>query len=294
MLKNSKQTNEKYNILSPKLDIVFQILFGEVGSEKITKDFLNSILDEEVYEVDLNQNIVLRRELSEDKMGIVDVLAKVNNNEYCNIEMQMIDKKNIVKRLLYYWARQYSRQLKKNKDYKDLKRTIIILIANFKIMHINDLPFHTRWKIIEEKDRKIVLTEDFELNIIELPKINRLFRLTQKEKKLKEWLYFLENPESKEVSSYMKNNDSIKEAKNKLEEMSQDEKVRRLAELREKAILDEKEAEYTGYCNGVEDGIKQGIEQNQKDVAKKLKNKGTDIDFIIEITGLSKEDIENL
>ena len=96
----------------------------------------------------------------------------------------------------------------------------------------------------------------------------------------------------------MKNNDSIKEAKNKLEEMSQDEKVRRLAELREKAILDEKEAEYTGYCNGVEDGIKQGIEQgieqNQKDVAKKLRDKGIDIHFIIEITGLSKEDIENL
>ena len=142
------------------------------------------------------------------------------------------------------------------------------------------------------------MTEDFELNIIELPKINGLFRLTQKEKKLKEWLYFLENPESKEVSSYMKNNDSIKEAKNKLEEMSQDEKVRRLAELREKAILDEKEAEYTGYCNGVEDGIKQGIEQgieqNQKDVAKKLRDKGIDIHFIIEITGLSKEDIENL
>ena len=298
MLKNSKQTNERYNILSPKLDIVFQILFGEVGSEKITKDFLNSILDEEVYEVDLNQNIVLRRELSEDKMGIVDVLAKVNDNEYCNIEMQMVDKKNIIKRLLYYWARQYSRQLKKSKDYNDLKRTIIILIANFKIKHINDLPFHSRWKIIEEKDRKIVLTEDFELNIIELPKINGLFRLTQKEKKLKEWLYFLENPESKEVSSYMKNNDSIKEAKNKLEEMSQDEKVRRLAELREKAILDEKEAEYTGYCNGVEDGIKQGIEQgieqNQKDVAKKLRDKGIDIHFIIEITGLSKEDIENL
>ena len=31
-------------ILSPKLDVVFQILFGEVGSENITKDFLNSII----------------------------------------------------------------------------------------------------------------------------------------------------------------------------------------------------------------------------------------------------------
>ena len=84
--------------------------------------------------------------------------------------------------------------------------------------------------------------------------------------------------------------------------MSQDAKVRRIAELREKAILDEKEAEYTGYCNSLENGIEQGIEQgieldieqNQKDVAKKLKDKGVDIDFIVEITGLSKEDIENL
>ena len=77
---------ENNSILSPKVDVVFQILFGEVGSEKITKDLLNCILDEEVHSVDLNQNIVLRRELPEDKMGVVDVLAKVNDNEYCNIE----------------------------------------------------------------------------------------------------------------------------------------------------------------------------------------------------------------
>ena len=41
---SEKETKEKNEILSPKLDVVFQILFGEVGSEKITKDFLSSIL----------------------------------------------------------------------------------------------------------------------------------------------------------------------------------------------------------------------------------------------------------
>ena len=57
-----ENTKEKKGILSPKLDVVFQILFGEVGSERITKDLLNTVLDEKVEEVELNENIVLRRE----------------------------------------------------------------------------------------------------------------------------------------------------------------------------------------------------------------------------------------
>lgn len=285
---------EKENsILSPKLDVVFQILFGEVGSEKITKDLLNCILEEEVHSVDLNQNIVLRRELPEDKMGVVDVLAKVNDNEYCNIEMQMTDKKDLVKRLLFYWSKQYIRNIKKSGSYSDLKRTILILIANFKIRNLQELGFHTRWKIIEEKGRKIILTDDFELNIIEIPKVYEL-KSTGKEKKLKEWLTFLDNPDSKEVSNYMKSNENIKQAKEKLNEMSQDEKVRRLAELREKALMDEREAEYTGYCNGVEDGIKQGSTNSKKEIAKKMKEENLALDLIIKLTGLSKEEIEKL
>ena len=31
-------------LLSPKLDVVFQRLFGELGSEKITKGFVEKIL----------------------------------------------------------------------------------------------------------------------------------------------------------------------------------------------------------------------------------------------------------
>ena len=102
IIKSTNDKKSKNSILSPKLDVVFQILFGEVGSEEITKDLLSTILDEEINEIDLNQNIVLRRRSLKDKMGVVDVLAKINNNEYCNIEMQIIDYKNSEKRTLYY------------------------------------------------------------------------------------------------------------------------------------------------------------------------------------------------
>ena len=69
----------------------------------------------------------------------------------------------------------------------DLKRTINVLIANFKIDILKNLEFHTQWKIIEEKGRKTVLTDDLELHIIELPKM-RKNKATGKDKKLLEWL----------------------------------------------------------------------------------------------------------
>ena len=124
---------------------------------------------------------------------------------------------------------------------------------------------------------------------IELPKM-RKNKATGKDKKLLEWLSFLNNPESKEVTNYMKNNESMKKAKEKLNTMSEDERIRRLAELREKAILDELEVKAYNYRKGKNEGL----EQKNKEIAKKLKEKGLNIDFIIEITNLTKEEIEKL
>ena len=300
MEQNKSKEIKKEEILSPMIDVVFQMLFGEVGSEKITQDFLSAILKEKIETISLDQNIVLRRELPKGKMGIVDVLAKINNNEFCNVEMQMADKKNMIKRMLYYWARQYAKEIGKKEEYKELKRTIVVLIANFEFDKLRELGVHSRWKIIEEERRKIVLTEDLEFNIIEVPKMYK--EKQARDEKLIEWLKFLENPESKEVQGYMKKNENMKEAREKLDKMSKDEKVRRMAELRQKALMDEREAEYTGYINGLEDGIKQGMKQGleqgigqgYREIAKKMKGKGKDINEIIELTGLSKEEIEKL
>ena len=45
----------------PKLDVVFQALFGEVGSERITNRFLENILERKIDEIDLKQNQILRK-----------------------------------------------------------------------------------------------------------------------------------------------------------------------------------------------------------------------------------------
>ena len=291
--KENIQTRGQRKLLSPKLDVVFQALFGEVGSERITKKFLEAILDKKLEEVDLSRNIVLRRENPKDKMGILDVLVKINQEEYCNVEMQMVEKDNLIERILYYWSRIYGKNLNGSDDYIELKRTIGVLIVNFEIKKLKELGYHSKWKIIEEKERKLILTEHLELHIIEIPKIYKIGENEEKEELVK-WINFIENPESEKVGEYMKENEEMKEAKEKLEVMSEDEKMQILAELRLKAIRDEKAIKRFAIKEGMEQGIKQGIKQGRKETAKKMKEEGFDIELIKKITELTEEEINSL
>lgn len=170
------EETEKNQLLSPKLDVIFQALFGEVGSENITKRFLEAILNKKIKSIDLSQNPIIRREHIDDKLGVLDVIAKIDNNENCNIEMQMTSQKNIVERLLHYWSGTYSKQLKAGNNYNKLQKTISILIANFNLPGLDNLPFQTTWKIIEEEYRKTILTEYLEIRINLLTKVNIFFK----------------------------------------------------------------------------------------------------------------------
>ena len=42
-------------LLSPKIDVVFQALFGEVGNEQITSKFLEAILQKKITTIDLSR-----------------------------------------------------------------------------------------------------------------------------------------------------------------------------------------------------------------------------------------------
>ena len=62
----------------------------------------------------------------------------------------------------------------------------------------------------------------------------------------------------------MEKNDEIKEATVVVKQMSEDEKMQRLAFLREKAILDEKEIYATATERGLKNGMKKGMKEGIK------------------------------
>ena len=100
--------------------------------------------------------------------------------------------------------------------------------------------------------------------------------------------------------------ENINKAKKVLETISQDERERRLTELREKYRMDQHAIMLAGYDKGLKEGIEQGlqqgihqglekgIEQNKKDILEKLLKTDLSIEQIIEITGFTAEEIEKL
>ncbi len=295
-----KTAKKPTRLLSPKIDSVFQVLFGEEGSEFITKELLEAILGEEISDVDLSNNPVLRRFYPEDKMGILDVLVRFNNNTTCNIEMQMVNTGEIIERMLFYWAKTFTRNVKKGQNYHNLERTIMIIILNEEIPKLKDLGFITKHKISETQS-KMILTDLLEIVIIEIPKIYKN-KAKKDKRKLLDWLYFLENPESKEVVKIMKSNEGVKKAKEKLEEISNDPKMQRIADWKEKYILEMNTTKTDGYNEGHKAGREEGLEQGQKlgeinkekEIAKKLKQDNMSLDYIAKITGLSIDEIKKL
>ena len=295
-----QKQNKKIRRYPPKMDIIFQAIFGEVGSENITKDFLEKILKRKIEKISLDKNPILRRELKDDKLGVLDVVTELDGKEKCNIELQLIDKNNIIERMLYYWSKMYTRQIKAGDDYNKLEKTIVILIADFNIKGLEEVEYHSTWKIIETNSvKKLILTDKFELDIIELSKIKG--RENEKDQLL-DWLIFLENPESERVARKMEENENLKEAVEKLDRISEDEKMQRIIELREKAIRDEHAIYAKGIDDGIEKGIQKGFEQGKNkgakekeiQIAKNMLREKASIEFIIKVTGLTKEEIRKL
>ena len=109
-----------------------------------------------------------------------------------------------------------------------------------------------------------------------------------------EWLYFLENPKSEEVKKIMDENEGVKKAKEKLEEISQDEIMQRINDWKVMGEYREFTKEKRAKEEGIQKGKKEGKRAEKMEIAKKMKKENADIEFIMKVTELSKEEIENL
>lgn len=150
----------------------------------------------------------------------------------------------------------------------------------------------TKWNIREEDYSKIILTDAMGIYIIEIGKFKK-YQGTERYKELDSWIKFIDNPEVVDMS-----NKEIMMAKKVLDEISQDEHERYLAEMREKYILDQNATEAAGYDKGLKEGIKQGhekgVEEGKKEIAKKMLEEKLDIELIQRVTNISKEELKKM
>ena len=299
-------------------DYVFKRIFGKKGNEDITRSFIEAVTSEYYEDINLEDTPILERDLLENKMGILDVKVVANEINDIDIEMQVTKSEYIAERILWYWAKMYASSIEKGEGYSSTKRAICIMIADFKVERLKEIEnYHTKWNIREGEKRDIILTDKLEIHIIELAKLKD----KDSKEKLKEWCKFIKAPESVEEAT-MKENEEIRKAKEELDKISQDKKERRLAELREKAIMDEMAIRDSGYNDGfaegkkdgleegikegmkegIKEGIKEGMKQGVKDgkkirnieIAKEMLKENLDLALISKITDLSIDEIKKL
>lgn len=312
-----QKENKEKKVLKPTNDFVFKKIFGSVGSERITTSLLEAILKINITAIDLDKNPITEKDVLNDKMGIMDIRVEINNKIDADIEMQMIDQGNIEIRLMRYVSKIFIRGLKAGENYLDAKESIAILIANFEIeKHKNVKKILTEYEMREKNYGNIVLTDKIKVYILELPKIERI---KSKDESLNLWIKFMKDLEvkkmvDKEDKELEETIQAIQEAEKKYEELCQDEHARYIAELREKYIEDSISIKQLGYENGrkdgkkegkkqglaegmkkgKEEGVQEGRKQELERIAKNMKNKNYSVEEIMQITQLTKKEIENL
>ena len=267
-------------------DFIFKKVFGKKGNESILKDLLEAILKIKIKKIELQAEVELERELIDDKTGVLDIEATIDDNTIIDVEMQMRNQYNMKERSLFYWAGLYYTGLKKKEEYKENKRVITINIVNFDMF--KEGPYHEKIELRREY-KNILLTNKLEIHFIQLSKFLKEGQ-EEKDKKMWQWLTFICDKNRKEVERVMKENKEIEKANEELEYLTGDDAVRRIAFLREKA-----ERDYISNMSGArEEGIEEGEKKKTIEIAKEMLAKGIEIELIKEITKLSEEELENI
>lgn len=301
-------------LVNLRIDFAFKQLFGTNGSEDILIAFLNAMLQESLESPIASLQLEdphLHREHANDKLSILDISATLGTGTKVNVEIQLNNNHDMMKRSLYYWGKLYTSQLQKGMPYSALRKTITINLLNF-IMFLDHKEFHTKGTLWNTQQQKL-LSDD-----IEIPKLTEQWheeKVNPWKDPFARWLLLLSANEDEHLTKLLEditmNQDPIlQKAINKWERMSQDSSFRQAYDAREKVLMDEAakfahaetEGMKRGMEKGLEKGIKKGIEKGRKEgvqqgkiqMIKSMYDLGIPLETIAKASELSVHDVERI
>ena len=293
--------------LDPKNDLTFKRVFGE--HKHLCMSLINSMLPLEKPIVSLEYNSgELVPELTDILRNTsVDVRCTDEDGRQFIVEMQMYWSESFKSRVLLNASKAYVKQLDKAQDFKLLQPVYALTFVNdtFEVAPEMKDEYYHYYKIVNIKDTEKQI-EGLEFLFVELPKFKPQRRA---EKKLHElWLRFLteinesiqkvpeellENEYTREAVSYM---ETAAYTKAQLDAYDQ----WKIDAMTERSVLDEalrkglSEGEAIGLEKGLEKGEAIGEQKKAMVIAKKLLKTGMAKENVMDATGLTAEQIEQI
>ncbi len=276
--------------LKMKSDIMFKAFFNRKENEGFLEEFLESILERKIKVKTVGHDLRLEQLAKAQKFGILDLGVELENGEFINIEIQLRNYKNIEKRTLFYASKKVTEQLDTGDDFRNLKPIIVIAILDYSFI---DLPeYITETVRVSAKHREYEINNDVKYYYIELNKFRK--QNPDMTDTLSQWLSFLDMEREDLLEMACKNNKNIKKAVENYKVLTGDEEIKRLAELKLMAKLEEKSALDCAKEEGQEIGQEIGKRKTQIEIAQKLLKQKMSIKQVAEITELSETEIEKL
>ncbi len=276
--------------INPFTDFGFKKLFGEEVNKDLLKDFLNGLLPEKhkIKELQYRKNDQLG-DLIIDRKAIFDIYCQSENGDRFIVELQKAKQNFFKERSIFYSTFPIREQAEKGEWDFNLKAVYCVGILDFIFEEDkNDIEYLHEVKLRDEKNQ--VFYDKLTFVYIEMPKFNKNEEnlITHFDK----WLYFIKNLENFDhIPQRLKDKIFIKAFE--IAEIAQFKPDQMDAyESSLKYYRDIKNVVDSYYINGAKEGEIKGRIEGKLETAKKMIYKGYDINEIIELTGLSEEQIK--
>lgn len=285
----------------------------------VLEGFLTVLLNENIKIVEILES-ESNQESIDDKFNRVDIKAKNSKGEIIIVEIQNTRELYYLERILYGVAKAIIEHIHLGKTYQEVKKVYSISILYFDIGKGNDYLYHGQnlFTGVHTGDLLIVNTKEKNAIVPKLPKEvfpeYFLIRVNEFNKvavtPLEEWIQYLKNGTIEPTAKAP----GLEEAREKLkyynmthdEQRAYDEHINaimiqndvldsaKLEGLQEGREVGLKEGREKGLEEGREEGREEGEKIKQLEIARKMKLKGFSTEDIIDVTGLSVENIEKL
>lgn len=312
---------EKVKILELTSDIVFKSFMLSEDTKEYTArliSLITKIPEKEILKNAVFNNVELPVKNKSDKRYRTDIIITIVKN-IINIEMNREYYDGLFSKNNAYISKLYSDQFAVGDSYTNISKIIGINIDNFSKFRGNKfvykfLPMEIETKEIEEENR-----ESYHLDLEYLR--NKCYNNDKLSELEKMCQIFIEE-DFEHLENLKKGDDVMTKAVNKLEEISKDDKIIGLydAEAVDRKVWNSKilYAEKIGTERGMEKGLKKGMKEgmkkgikegiekgiekgfqegkknNQLMIVQNMLNKGFDKETIIEITGITLDELNFL
>ena len=280
----------KARYINPYTDFGFKKIFGEEASKPQLIDFLNSLLPEKNKIINLtfkNNEQLGNNEL--DRKAIYDIYCENENGEKFIVELQKAKQNYFKERTIYYSTFPIREQAERGECLPagqagnfNLTAVYCIGILDFTFDDYDTEPEKSEYlhTINLKNQHGNVFYDKLTYVYLEMPNFDK--RESQLETRLDKWLYFIKHLEDFQKIPNIFSDEVFEKAfeKAELSKLGQSELNKYENSLKV----------YRDYKNTIDTAFDEG----KLEVARNLKYEGMGNDFIMKVTGLTKEIVEKL